>query len=120
MQIRVIQSGGNNIALIESDAICIDSEQSALDLAISVQYDCDSNRIVVGKHNLSDDFFNLGTGLAGAVLQKFINYHIKFAVVSDFSNIESKALRDFIFECNRGRDFFFVATEEEAIAKLSK
>lgn len=120
MQIKVIQPNGNKIALVESDAVCIDSEQSALDLAVSIQYDCDSHNIIVGKHNLSDDFFDLSTRLAGAVLQKFINYHIKLAVVGDFSNVESAALRDFIFECNRGRDFFFVATEDEAIERLAK
>ena len=58
------------------------------------------------------------TGLAGEILQKFTNYQIKAAVYGDYSRYTSKPLRDFIFESNRGGQFFFVATREEAIQKL--
>jgi len=60
----------------------------------------------------------LSTGLAGEILQKFINYHIKIAIYGDYSNYTSKPLKDFIYECNHGKDFFFTATKEEGIEKL--
>ncbi len=35
----------------------------------------------------SEDFFNLKTGLAGMMLQKFINYHIRVAVILEHLRI---------------------------------
>ncbi|MPN59604.1 hypothetical protein SDC9_207325 [bioreactor metagenome] len=52
-------------------------------------------------------------------MQKFINYHMKIAIVGDFSMYSSKSLREFIYESNKGRDIFFLPSEKEAIEKLS-
>lgn len=62
----------------------------------------------------------LSTRIAGEILQKFINYQFKFAIVGDFSGYTSKPLKDFIYESNKGRDIFFVSSEEDAIEKLSR
>lgn len=56
--------------------------------------------------------------MAGEILQKFINYHVKIAIYGDYSVYTSKPLRDFIYESNHGKDVFFVETKEEAIQKL--
>ncbi|MCI1113670.1 DUF4180 domain-containing protein, partial [Stenotrophomonas maltophilia] len=58
--------------------------------------------------------------LAGEILQKFINYRVKIAVVGDFSVYSSQSLKDFIYESNKGNDIFFLPTEQQAIEKLSK
>ena len=58
--------------------------------------------------------------MAGEILQKFINYGGKIAIYGDFSHYTSKPLKDFIFESNKGKDVFFVATKEEAIQKISQ
>ncbi len=52
-------------------------------------------------------FFILSSGLAGDVLQKFVNYRFRIAVYCDFSKYASKPLKDFIRESNRGKDVFF-------------
>ena len=57
--------------------------------------------------------------MAGEILQKFINYRVKAAIYGDYSRYTSKPLRDFIYESNNGRDFFFVAAREEAVEKLA-
>ncbi|HIS86126.1 MAG TPA: DUF4180 domain-containing protein, partial [Candidatus Faecivicinus avistercoris] len=44
----------------------------------------------------------------------------KIAIYGDFSHYTSKPLKDFIYESNKGKDVFFVATKEEAIQKISK
>ena len=72
------------------------------------------------KDALTPDFFVLSTRIAGEILQKFINYQFKFAIVGDFSGYTSKPLKDFIYESNKGRDIFFVSSEEDAIEKLSR
>ena len=92
---------------------------SALDFIISVKYQTDSCHIALNKEAITEDFFRLSTCLAGEILQKFINYQIKFAVYGDFSGYTSKPLKDFIYECNQGKDIFFTATRTEAVDKLA-
>lgn len=79
--------------------------------------DCD--RIIVDKAIVPEEFFDLSTGLAGSILQKFVNYRMKIAFVGNFSIYQSKSLRDFIYESNKGKDVFFVDSEEQALEKLS-
>lgn len=57
-------------------------------------------------------------GIAGEVVQKLVNYRRRIAVVGNFSGIDSKSLRDFIYESNKSGNMFFVASLEEARAKI--
>ena len=112
---------GNGFAVaVSSDSIIIVDVDSALDLLMSAKYEAGTKYIVVDKKNIIEDFFILSSGLAGEILQKFINYGGKIAIYGDFSHYTSKPLKDFIFESNKGKDVFFVATKEEAIQKISK
>ncbi|MBP2028241.1 hypothetical protein J2Z35_002042 [Acetoanaerobium pronyense] len=72
----------------------------------------------MNKSALSEEFFDLKTSLAGDVLQKFINYRMKIAIIGDFSVYTSNSLRDFIYESNKGRDLFFLSDENEAMEKI--
>ena len=58
------------------------------------------------------------TRLAGEILQKFINYRMKLAIVGDFSMYSSKSLQEFIYESNKGKAIFFMFNEKEAVEKL--
>ena len=62
--------------------------------------------------------FDLKTGLAGEILQKYTNYSVKVAIVGDFSVYESKSLKDFIYECNHGKQIFFVENIDDALDRL--
>ncbi|WP_212936791.1 DUF4180 domain-containing protein [Bacillus hominis] len=119
MEIKKVVIGGINIAVVRNDTVLISDVQSALDLMATVQYEADSKRIAIKKSLISESFFDLKTRLAGDILQKFINYSVKIAIVGDFSMYTSKSLKDFIYECNKGKDIFFLATEQQAIEKLS-
>ncbi|OQR56669.1 DUF4180 domain-containing protein [Bacillus sp. CDB3] len=119
MEIKNVVVSGINIAVIRNDTVVISDVQSTLDLMATVQYEVDSKRIVINKSLISESFFDLKTRLAGDILQKFINYSVKIAIVGDFSMYTSKSLQDFIYECNKGNDIFFLATEQQAIEKLS-
>jgi histidinol phosphatase-like PHP family hydrolase len=120
MQFKKVEVNATNIAIISGSEIVMTDVQSALDLMATIRYETDSDRMVIHKSVISESFFDLKTRLAGEILQKFINYQLKVAIVGDFSGYTSQSLRDFIYECNKGRDIFFVATEQEAIEKLSK
>ena len=65
-------------------------------------------------------FFALATGVAGAVVQKFVNYRLRLVVVGDVSEhvAASTALRDFVREANRGGQTWFVADEAQLEARL--
>jgi len=93
--------------------------QDALDSMVTAAYDgCVG--LIVPKECLPEDFFHLRTGFAGEVLQKFTNYKMKIAVTGDFSGYESKSLRDFIYESNKGCQVFFKATVTEGMAAIVK
>lgn len=120
MQIEQIKNNGIDIALITAQEPVITDTQSALDLAMSVKYETGASRIAVSKDLVCGEFFILSSGVAGEILQKYMNYHVKMAIYGDYSHYTSKPLRDFIYESNRGKDFFFVSTKEEALEKLTQ
>ena len=120
MNIEYLKEHGTGIAVISGDEAVIVDTQSALDMALTVKYETGAERIAMEKRLVCEDFFILSTGVAGEILQKFINYRIKLAVYGDYSHYTSKPLRDFIYESNRGNNFFFVSSREEAIQKLAQ
>lgn len=120
MNIKTITENKINIAVISSNEKLITDAQSALDLIMTVEYKTKSNRIIINKNNICEDFFILSTGIAGEILQKFINYGFKIAIYGDYSKYTSKPLKDFIYESNSGKNIFFVNTQEEAIEKLKQ
>ncbi len=118
MKFEKIDCGGGIIAVVSSDSKVITDVDSALDLLMSAKYDAGTKYIVVDKKLIIEDFFVLSSGLAGEILQKYINYGGKIAIYGDYSHYTSKPLKDFIYESNKGRDAFFAATKEEAIQKI--
>lgn len=120
MNIKTITENEINIAIISSNEKLITDAQSALDLIMTVEYETKSNRIIISKNNICEDFFILSTGIAGEILQKFINYGFKIAIYGDYSKYTSKPLKDFIYESNSGKNIFFVNTQEKAIEKLKQ
>jgi len=111
---------GGTAVEIKAEKVVIQSEQEALDIMANIGYLHDSTIIIVHKKNLGEDFFDLSSGLAGGILQKFSNYQVRLAVVGDFSNHGSKRLKEFILESNKGRQVNFVADIAKAIETLNE
>ncbi|HAX40881.1 MAG TPA: DUF4180 domain-containing protein [Clostridiales bacterium] len=120
MTIKKIEQNGVIIAQVEGEVTLVSDVQSALDLMATVRYETDADRMILPKAALAERFFVLSSGLAGDILQKFVNYQFKVAMVGDFSGYTSKPLRDFIFESNNGKHVFFVSSVEEALEKLAR
>lgn len=118
MNIEHLRDNGTDVAVVSSNERLITDTQSALDLAMTVKYETGASNIVIDKKAVCEDFFILSTGMAGEILQKFMNYHVKIAIFGDYSGYTSKPLKDFIYESNKGHNFFFVSDKEEAIQKL--
>ena len=119
MTTECLTQNGIPIAVVSGDEKIITDTASALDLLMTVKYETGACRIAIDKNVIADDFFILSTGMAGEILQKFINYHIKAAIWGDYSQYTSKPLKDFIYESNHGKDFFFVASKAQAVEKLA-
>ena len=106
-----------DIVEVLSDELMIRDTSDALDVLGSVYYN-GYDKMIVHQKNLAPEFFDLKTGIAGDILQKFSNYRVRLVIVGDFGSIEKKSLRDFIYESNQGRQINFVATLDEALERL--
>ena len=120
MNIEKITVNGKTVAVITGKEKVITDVQSALDLIMTAKYEAGTNLIAVDKESIVEDFFILSRGLAGEILQKFINYQAKIAIFGDFSKYTSKPLKDFIYKSNKGKDILFLATKEETAEKLAR
>ena len=118
MNVEIIEIKNSTIAVVTSDSKVVEDTQSALDLLMTVKYEYGTKNIVISKDLICSDFFILSSGVAGEILQKYINYGGKIAIYGDFSHYTSKPLKDFIYESNKGKDIFFTATKEDGIEKL--
>lgn len=117
MNIEIHEKRDKKIAEITADEILITNAEEALQILADLYYqECDS--IILHEKNISPDFFDLKTGLAGEILQKFSNYRMRLAIVGDFSKYPGQSIKDFIFESNKGRHINFLASVVEAKEKL--
>lgn len=117
MQIKIHEIQNTHIAEVISDGIIIGNIEDGTDLLGNLYYQ-DFGCVILHEKNITTDFFDLKTKIAGEILQKFSNYRVRLAIVGDFDKYDSKSLRDFIFESNNGRMVNFTATVDEAILKL--
>ncbi len=117
MKINIHNNGPNKIAEISQFEILLENVDDFLDLLGNANY-MGANKIIINEHNLKKEFFDLRTGIAGEVLQKFSNYGLKLAVIGDFEKIDSKSLQDFIRESNRTGSILFLNSREEALRKF--
>ena len=120
VEFKKTEKNGIVCAVVVADTPVITDAQTALDLLMTAKYDIGTKNIVIDKKLIAEDFFILSTGLAGEILQKFINYGGRIAIYGDYSRYTSKPLKDFIYESNKGKDVFFVSTEEEAIDMMTR
>ncbi|MFD9411624.1 DUF4180 domain-containing protein [Streptomyces sp. NPDC059989] len=97
----------------------IAAEADALDLIGDASYQ-GAQWAVVPAERFDDAFFRLRTRVAGDIIQKFAQYRMGLVVLGDVSRHTeaSSALRDFVRECNRGRQTWFLADVEELRERL--
>jgi Domain of unknown function (DUF4180) len=95
------------------------TEGDAMDL-IGAAFGSDAALVVVPVERLSDEFFRLSSGLAGAIVQKFVNYRLRLVIVGDITRhlSRSDAFSDFVRESNRGAQLWFLSDHAELDARL--
>lgn len=105
---------------VTADEIVITDAHSAVDSMMTVEYETGLKNIAISKNLITEKFFVLSNGIAGEILQKFVNYQFRIAVYGDYTKYTSKPLKDFIYESNRGREIFFTDSLQTAIEKLAE
>ncbi|HEX9926759.1 MAG TPA: DUF4180 domain-containing protein [Anaerolineae bacterium] len=110
-----IQKAGHT-QYIEADPtnFVIRNERDILDL-ISGCIEHDANQVMLYEANLSPEFFDLKTTLAGELFQKLANYHLRGAGIISLDRVTSDRFKELMFECNRGNLFRFF--EDKATAE---
>jgi len=100
---------GHRALVLNPTGPLLRSEDDARDL-IQETFGTDLRMAVVPVERLDPEFFELRTGVAGAFVQKLVQYRLRLVVVGDISALiaASDALRDWVREVNRGRDILFV------------
>lgn len=100
---------GTTVLICSEDGPRLESERD-IGTFLGAAWDRDATLVAIPAPRLSPDFFQLSTRLAGEVAQKFVNYRMQLAIIGDISArcAESKALRDFVYEANRGRALWFL------------
>ncbi|MDO8378648.1 DUF4180 domain-containing protein [Phenylobacterium sp.] len=110
---------GARVWLCDADGPRLSTGRDATDI-IGDAYGSDVVAIALPAARLSDDFFDLSTRLAGEFVQKFVNYGVALVIVGDISAhvAASTALRDFVYESNRGRHLWFAGSLEALAERL--
>lgn len=107
------------VLMCASDGAQLKSEQDALDL-IGEAMGQGCELIVVPVERLHEDFFELKTRLAGAIVQKFVTYRRRIVILGDVSQYvaQSRTFRDFVYEANKGNEVWFVTNLQELDERL--
>lgn len=111
--------GGHAVYWCSPTGNPIAREGDALDL-IGEAFGQEAGWLAIPVDRLSPDFFHLRTGVAGAFVQKLINYRLRVAFVGDLTRqLEaSEALAAFVIESNRGSHVWFVEDEAALAARF--
>ena len=119
MRFDTHHTGHIKIVEIHSDGLIIGNIEDALNVLGDAYYQ-GYDRIILYEKNITPDFFDLKTKMAGEILQKFSNYRMRLVIVGDWSKYTSRSLEAFICESNRGKTVNFSSSPTEALKLLSR
>ncbi|MFB7462196.1 DUF4180 domain-containing protein [Streptomyces sp. NPDC056224] len=108
------------VLVYEAEGGTIASEREALDCIGDAGYQ-GARWVVIPSARFDESFFRLSTRLAGEIIQKFVQYRMGIVVLGDITphTAASPALRDFVRECNRGHQTWFLADLGELRERLT-
>jgi hypothetical protein len=104
MDTRLVHQAGKTYLEVIPSEWRVASERHALDL-VAACGENGTNRLLLHAASLSEDFYQLKTGLAGDVLQKFANYRIRSAAIIPLELASQGRFGEMVWEANRGNQF---------------
>jgi hypothetical protein len=116
----VTEIHGVKTLVCAADGPLVDSEGVAVDL-IAEAHGAGAALVALPVERLDPAFFQLRTGLAGAIAGKFATYRMRLAVLGDVSGhlARSETFASFVGETNRGSQLWFLPGRDELAARLS-
>ncbi len=119
MNLEVYELHGVRVVEFQKAGDQLRNDRQAIEI-ISEAAAHNADVIVIPVERLSEDFFQLKTRLAGEILQKFVTYRKRIVILGDISKqlSGSSALRDLVYECNAGREVWFLTSLNELDQKL--
>ncbi|MGW6708691.1 DUF4180 domain-containing protein [Streptomyces sp. NPDC054956] len=116
----LVEHHGVPVLVCAADGPPVATEQDALDQLIGGAF-YRTDLVAVPAERFDDRFFDLSTGLAGAIMQKFVNYRVRLVVLGDISHHlrASSALPDLVRESNEGHHIWFLPDLDALAARLA-
>jgi len=99
-----------NILIAAENGISIRSREDIND-AVGASL---GRRLILSEHDLGPGFFNLQTGLAGELIQKFVNYRVRVAIVLPAPEAYGDRFSELAYEHATHPTVRFVRTIDEA------
>ena len=112
MDVQIVRHEKHAYVRGEAGHALVSNEKDLVDL-IGFCGEHDIDRALLFAENLPQKFFDLKSGEAGMVLQKFVNYHMKVAAVLPASLMKGR-FGEFALETNRGRQFRIFQSPDQA------
>ena len=104
---------GTPALVLSEDGPALDTIEAATEMIGDAAWG-EAELVVIPVVRLTDDFFELRTGFAGEVTQKYVNYRLRLAIIGDISArvADSVSLNAWVVESNRGQQLWFEPTLE--------
>jgi len=87
---------------------------SATDISAALNASVENGGLLLDEKHLSAEFFDLRTGLAGEVLQKFTNYRARLAIVVADASAYGSRFSELIYEHRTHKSVRFFSSEQLA------
>lgn len=94
------------------------SIRSSSDIADALGASLGAKGLILAETDLAPEFFDLRTGLAGELFQKFINYKVRVAIVLPDPEAYGERFGELAYEHRSHGMIRFVGSKDEAIAWL--
>lgn len=118
MNTHVVTQGNQSVVEGMPGTRLLQSPEDVVDI-IGTCFEHKAGSVLLYAENLTERFFDLSSGEAGAILQKFRNYHIRLAVVvSSGGSPQSDRFREMVAEERQGDDFRIFYDRDSAEAWL--
>jgi PadR family transcriptional regulator AphA len=84
------------------------------DIAEALSASVETGGLILDETDLSRDFFELRTGFAGEVLQKFVNYRARLAIVVSDAAVYGSRFSELVYEHRNHRSVRFFGSAQLA------
>lgn len=112
---------GTAVLVCAPDGIPIDTEGAATDL-VGEAVGQRTAVVVIPVERLTGDFFDLSTGIAAAIAQKFATYQLRLVIIGDLTQhvAAHPDLAALVRESNAGQQLWFLETFDDLQARLDR